>query len=144
VGSADADVVEAAVDAEGEFGVGVDAVVADPVVAAAGGCAAGGGFRACLVGGGWGGVVWQGAVRPVAVVGVDEAVDEGLQLLTGAGLGGLSDQVRNGYQPIRVGFRLRGDEPEKLRSVVEQSRRRSAVFDVVTNGAPVSIHVDAD
>jgi len=26
---------------------------------------------------------------------------------------------------------------------VEQSRRRSAVFDIVTNGVPVSIDVDA-
>ena len=38
---------------------------------------------------------------------------------------------------------VRGDDPEKLRSVVEQSRRRSAVFDVLTNGVPVSIDVDA-
>ena len=59
------------------------------------------------------------------------------------GIFGLSDQVRNGYQRIRVGFRLRGDDPNKLRSVVEQSRRRSAVSDTVTNGVPVSIDVDA-
>ena len=32
VGSADADVVEAAVDPQGDLGVGVDAVVPDPVV----------------------------------------------------------------------------------------------------------------
>jgi hypothetical protein len=38
---------------------------------------------------------------------------------------------------------LRGDDPDKLRSVVEQSRQRSAVFDIVTNGVPVSIDVDA-
>ena len=38
---------------------------------------------------------------------------------------------------------LRGDDPEKLRKVVEQSRRRSAVYDIVTNGVPVSIDVDA-
>ena len=34
---------------------------------------------------------------------------------------GLSDDVRNGYEQIRVSFRLRGDDPEKLR------RRRRAV-----------------
>jgi hypothetical protein len=59
------------------------------------------------------------------------------------GILGLSDQVRNGYQRIKVDFVVRGDDPEKLRSVVEQSRRRSAVFDVLTNGVPVSIDVDA-
>ena len=59
------------------------------------------------------------------------------------GILGLSDEVRNGYQQIKVSFVVRGDDPEKLRSVVEQSRRRSAVFDVLTNGVPVSIDVDA-
>jgi hypothetical protein len=29
-----------------------------------------------------------------------------------------------------------------LRAIVEQSRSRSAVFDVVTNGVPVDIQVD--
>ena len=51
--------------------------------------------------------------------------------------------MRNGYQQIAVRFKVRGDDPEKLRQVIEQSRQRSAVFDVVTNGVPVSIEVDA-
>jgi hypothetical protein len=38
---------------------------------------------------------------------------------------------------------IRGDDSEKLRAVVEQSRNRSAVFDVLTNGVPVAIAVDA-
>jgi hypothetical protein len=36
-----------------------------------------------------------------------------------------------------------GDDPAQLRKVVEQSRSRSAVFDIITNGVPVSIEVDA-
>jgi uncharacterized OsmC-like protein len=59
------------------------------------------------------------------------------------GILGLSDDVRNGYEQIRISFKLRGDEPEKLAKVVEQSRKRSAVFDVLTNGVPVAIAVDA-
>ena len=58
------------------------------------------------------------------------------------GILGLSDEVRNGYQQIRVSFHVEGDAREKLREVVEQSRRRSAVFDVLTNGVPVAIEVD--
>jgi hypothetical protein len=42
-----------------------------------------------------------------------------------------------------VSFKVRGDDAEKLRAVVEQSRQRSAVYDIVTNGVPVSIEVDA-
>jgi uncharacterized OsmC-like protein len=59
------------------------------------------------------------------------------------GILGLSEEVRNGYQQIAVRFAVRGDDPDKLRAVVEQSRRRSAVYDLLTNGVPVSIEVDA-
>ena len=51
--------------------------------------------------------------------------------------------MRNGYEQIRVSFTVKGDDPEKLRQVVEQSRKRSAVFDIVTNGVPVTIDIDA-
>lgn len=60
------------------------------------------------------------------------------------GILGLSDEVRNGYDRIRVDFRIRGDAPaETLKKIVEQSRARSAVFDIITNAVPVEIHVDA-
>ena len=51
---------------------------------------------------------------------------------------GLSDEYRNGFDRIRVSFRVAGDAPEeKLREVVERAQQRSAVFDMVTNGVPV-------
>jgi uncharacterized OsmC-like protein len=57
------------------------------------------------------------------------------------GVLGLSDEVRNGYSSIRVHFDVKGDATdEQLREVVAQSRRRSAVYDVLTAGVPV--HVD--
>jgi uncharacterized OsmC-like protein len=59
------------------------------------------------------------------------------------GILGLDPQVRNGYQQLTVRFTIKGDAPaEKLRELVEQSRARSAVYDVITNGVPVSIEVD--
>ena len=59
------------------------------------------------------------------------------------GILGLDDGARNGYQQITVRFTIRGDAPaDKLRELVEQSRARSAVYDVVTNGVPVTIQVD--
>ncbi len=58
------------------------------------------------------------------------------------GLLGISDEVRNGYQQLRVSFRIDGDAPaETLREIVEQSRARSAVYDVLTNGVDVTIDV---
>ena len=93
-------------------------------------------LAACLTAG----IANIAAAHGVTPTKVSSTVEGDIDLL---GILGLSDQVRNGYQQIRVGFTLRGDDPDKLRSVVEQSRQRSAVFDIVTNGVPVSIDVDA-
>jgi uncharacterized OsmC-like protein len=59
------------------------------------------------------------------------------------GILGLDAGVRNGYQQISVRFTIKGDAPaEKLQALVEQSRARSAVFDVITGGVPVTIDVE--
>jgi uncharacterized OsmC-like protein len=59
------------------------------------------------------------------------------------GILGLDPGVRNGYQQLTVRFTVKGDAPaHKLRELVEQSRARSAVYDVITNGVPVTIEVD--
>jgi uncharacterized OsmC-like protein len=56
---------------------------------------------------------------------------------------GLSDDVRNGFELIRVSFRVKGDaSAEKLREVVERAQARSAVYDMVTNGVPVTLDVE--
>ena len=60
-----------------------------------------------------------------------------------AGILGLTDAVRNGYRAMNVSFRSRRRTAEKIHQLVEQSRARSAVFDVITNGVPVTIDVDA-
>lgn len=61
------------------------------------------------------------------------------------GLLGLDPEVRNGYQNITVRLTVTGDAPaEKLRALVEQSRNRSAVYDVLTGNVPVQIEIDTD
>ena len=60
------------------------------------------------------------------------------------GIFGLNGAVRNGYEKIAVRFTVKGDAPaEVLRAIVDQSRARSAVFDIITNRVPVTIEVDA-
>jgi len=82
------------------------------------------------------------AARGVTLYEVESTVEGDIDLL---GLLGLSDKVRNGYQGIQVNFKIKGDAPaEKLQKIVEQSRDRSAVYDVLTNGVPVSISVNAE
>jgi uncharacterized OsmC-like protein len=78
------------------------------------------------------------AARGVNLTSVESTVEGDIDLL---GILGLSDEVRNGYQQIRVRFHLEGDDADKLRRIVEQSRLRSAVYDVLTNGVPIAIEV---
>jgi uncharacterized OsmC-like protein len=80
------------------------------------------------------------AARRVDLHKVTSTVEGDIDLL---GLLGLSDgTVRNGYQEIRVTFHIEGDaDDETLRGLVEQSRRRSAVYDVLTNPTQVIIDV---
>jgi uncharacterized OsmC-like protein len=81
------------------------------------------------------------AARGVTLTSVESRVEGDIDL---QGILGLSDGVRNGYERIRISFDIAGDAPpEKLRQIVEQSRARSAVFDVLTNGVPVDVTINA-
>jgi len=61
------------------------------------------------------------------------------------GILGLDPDVRNGYQNITVQMTVKGDAPaDKLRQLVDQSRNRSAVYDILTNHVPVTINIDTD
>ena len=93
-------------------------------------------IAACLTSG----VANIAAARGIQLQKVTSTVEGDIDLL---GILGLSDgTVRNGYQQIRVTFHIEGDaDEEKLRGLVEQSRRRSAVYDVLTNPTPVVIDV---
>lgn len=80
------------------------------------------------------------AARKVTLTEVRSTVSGDIDL---NGILGLNPDVRNGYQQVTVSFTVKGDAPaEVLREIVEQSRARSAVFDVITNGVPVTIDVE--
>ncbi|MCA0296932.1 MAG: OsmC family protein [Actinobacteria bacterium] len=93
-------------------------------------------LAACLTAG----IANIAAARGVRLDEVSSTVEGDIDL---RGLLGLDPGVRNGFEGIRVSFRLRGDDPAALRQVFEQSKARSAVLDMVTNGVPVSFEVDA-
>jgi uncharacterized OsmC-like protein len=88
-----------------------------------------------------GGIANIAAARGVALREVESHIEGDINLL---GIFGMAKDVRNGYEGIRASFSIKGDAPpEKLQEIVEQSRARSAVFDVLTNGVPVSMSVNA-
>ena len=93
-------------------------------------------IAACLTAG----IANVAAARGVELTKVSSTVEGDIDLL---GILGLSDgTVRNGYQGIKVTFHVEGDADDAtLRAIVEQSRRRSAVYDVLTQPTPVAIEV---
>jgi uncharacterized OsmC-like protein len=90
---------------------------------------------ACLMAG----VANIASARGITLTSVEARIEGDIDL---QGILGLSKDVRNGYEQIRVEFRIDGDAPRAvLRRIVEQSRARSAVFDVLTNGVGVTVDV---
>ena len=57
------------------------------------------------------------------------------------GILGMDADVRNGYDDIKVTFKIDADAPKKeIEAIVAQSQKRSAVYDVIAN--PVNITVE--
>jgi uncharacterized OsmC-like protein len=84
-------------------------------------------------------LVYVAAARGVELTEVESTLTGDMDV---QGALGLSDDYRNGFEHISVSFRVAGNAPEeKLREVVERAQQRSAVFDMVTNGVPVSVDV---
>jgi uncharacterized OsmC-like protein len=85
-------------------------------------------------------LVYVAAARGVRLTEVESTLEGDMDV---RGCLGLDDDYRNGFEHIRVSFRVAGDAPEeKLREVVERAQGRSAVFDMVTNGVPVTLDVE--
>lgn len=84
-------------------------------------------------------IVYVAAARNVELTSVESTL---VGDMDARGAFGLSDEPRNGFERISVGFRVTGNAPEtKLREVVARARERSAVLDMVTNGVPVTMEV---
>jgi uncharacterized OsmC-like protein len=58
------------------------------------------------------------------------------------GILGADPEVRNGFSAIRVTYKIDADATaDEIRSLVAQSQKRSAVYDIVTNPTPVIVDV---
>lgn len=58
------------------------------------------------------------------------------------GILGMDSEVRNGYDGIKVTFKIDADASRKdIEALVAQSQKRSAVYDVITNPTDVTVEV---
>jgi len=84
-------------------------------------------------------LVYHAAARGIQLEEVESQLEGDLDL---HGFLGLSDQVRNGYEGIRVTFQIKADAPqETLEELCELAQKRSPVFDIVSHPVPVTVRL---
>jgi uncharacterized OsmC-like protein len=82
-------------------------------------------------------LVYHAAARGIRIEAVETRFEGDLDL---RGFLGMSEEVRNGYQDIRVVFDVTADAPEEtIAELVELAQKRSPVFDIVSHGTPVAV-----
>ena len=82
-------------------------------------------------------MIYHAAARGIQIQEVESSLEGDIDL---QGFLELDKNVRNGFQGIRVNFKIRADVPdEKLHEVCQLGPGHSPVFDSLTNGVPVSV-----
>lgn len=84
-------------------------------------------------------MVYKAAANGIKITEVESYVEGDLDL---RGILELDEDVRSGYQSLRVSFKVKTEgSPEEL-EMLEQLCKASPVLDIVSNGVPVDIRVD--
>jgi uncharacterized OsmC-like protein len=94
------------------------------------------GLAGCLTGG----IAAVAQYRGIQLRSVQATVEGGMDI---QGILGMDSDVRNGFDGIKVHFRIDADAtPDEIRALVAQSQKRSAVFDALTNPTNVTVEVN--
>ena len=84
-------------------------------------------------------MVYKAAANGIKLDEVESSIEGDIDL---RGLLELADDVRNGFQDIRVNFKVKTDaSPEQL-ELLDRLCKTSPVFDIVTNGVPVTVSLE--
>ncbi|HEX6023315.1 MAG TPA: OsmC family protein [Solirubrobacter sp.] len=82
-------------------------------------------------------IVNVAAARKVTLTEVSSTLEG---VLDARGATGIDPSYRNGFERVRVSFKVKGDAPpEKLAEIVERAKARSVVYDIVSNPVPVDV-----
>jgi uncharacterized OsmC-like protein len=84
-------------------------------------------------------LVYHAAARGISIEEVESHLEGDLDL---RGFLGTSEEVRNGYENIRVTFKIKANATEKqLEELVQLAQNRSPVFDIISHPVPVSVEL---
>ncbi|MFB5600303.1 MAG: OsmC family protein [Nitrososphaeraceae archaeon] len=85
-------------------------------------------------------LIYHAAAQGVKIDEVETSFSGDLDL---HGFLGLDEKVRNGYEKIKVTFKIKSDSPEeKLQELVQLAQKRSPVFDIVSHPTPVEVSLE--
>lgn len=86
-------------------------------------------------------MVYHAAAKGVEIQEVESSIDGDIDL---KGFLGLDPSIRNGFQQIRMNFRIKADATdEQIQEIVKLGPTYSPVYDSVTKGVPVVINATA-
>ena len=84
-------------------------------------------------------LVYHAAAKGIKLNSVESKLEGDIDL---QGFLGLSDEIRNGFQEIRMNFKIDADVPtEELEELVRLGPTYSPVFDSITKGVPVKVQL---
>jgi uncharacterized OsmC-like protein len=85
-------------------------------------------------------MVYHAAARGIQIEEMETTVTGNIDL---QGFLGMRDDVRNGYESIRMNYRIKADvSDEKLQELCQLGPTYSPVFDSITKGVPVTVSAE--
>ena len=85
-------------------------------------------------------LIYHAAARGIKIDEVETSFSGDLDL---HGFLGLDENVRNGYDKIKVDFKIKSDAPrEKIQELIEIAKNRSPVCDIISNPTPVEVSLE--
>jgi uncharacterized OsmC-like protein len=84
-------------------------------------------------------LVYWAAAKGIRLDEVETHIEGDLDL---RGFLGMDENIRNGFERIRVSFKVNGDATEtQLAELVDLAQKRSVIFDTLTNGVNVAVDI---
>ena len=85
-------------------------------------------------------MVYHAAARGIQIDEVESSIDGNIDL---RGFLGLDKNVRNGYENIRMNFKIKADVPDdQLQAICDMGPKFSPVFDSISKGVPVTVKAE--
>jgi uncharacterized OsmC-like protein len=85
-------------------------------------------------------MVYHAAAKGITIEEIESSIEGDIDL---RGFLGLDENVRNGYEQIRMKFKIKADVPDdQLQELCAMGPRYSPVFDSITKGVPVKVSAE--